>query len=491
MRLLSWILSAILIFSTTIVISPVEARIHQGGVANGAIANCPYPIDNGCSVVAPNGSFQNLALLTSAQQSGQVSFLPQHAPQDNIPGVDYAIGPDITLTPGDPRTINDTICKYNGSTAVVCQPVSPGQTVHEVINNYDFGGSKIGKSTVGIYMQGAPSAGSDITITNNYFSIFANTNTPVGFSNNWSIIFKYNQCDGTNAVATSAFCFRDDGDSAGTSLDVEYSAFTNQNVGRVAGGFRYMTATYKYNFIQGLNDINTSNHGEVDLRTCSQGDCTGFENYEGNFIIWNTATTVIDNTSTFFPSTGNTNRVRLSAFTMKNNIIVTNTEGTPATPTSHEGIGAAIFRTQSATLGDVTISGNWTDGTGAFFCSLNGPNGGNTITASASGNTITITATSSSYANNPIEVGWMLFHAGFSTASITAFGTAVGNLGTYTFDGAPQTVASDGAWTVVPGFSSQTVSDNWNLADPSHVGTPTAMSFSGPQMGGSPCLGAH
>jgi hypothetical protein len=458
---------------------------------------CRYATDNGCAAANQNGSFQNAALLRSAQQSGQTSLLPKHPMNFNIPGVDYPIGPDKTLTPQDTRNINDGICVFNGTAAVVCQPSVNGQIIHELIDNYDFGGSKIGKATIGLYLQcgkgsKCPAAGSTITVTNNYFSLFPNTNTPLGFSNNWSVIVKNNVFDGSNAVTNSAFAIRDDGDFPGTFIDIEYNVFSNQGVGRVAAGFRNMTVTMKYNFIEGLNRLLTGNHGEVELRTCSQGGCTSTEHYEGNFIVWDTNTSRGVNNATFFPSTGASNGLRLTATSFINNVVVTNTAGTPATPSSAAQLGQALFGQRAASLGIVTITGNWIDATGSTGCGVSGVvNGGDAVTASTSGNTLFVTGTTSSFNNRPIEPGWMIFHSGFATASITAYGTGNGNLGTYTFDGPPQTLGSDSSWTLVPGFASATLAPNWNLADPSHVGTPTAVGFNGPRMRSSSCLGAH
>jgi len=462
-----------------------EARPGSGtSVTAGA---CAYSIDNGCAAANRNGMFQNASLLTSAQQSGQNSLLPTHPMAFNIPAVDYPVGPDKTLTPRDPRTINDRICHYVPSPPASAEVVEcdGSGVLNYTINNYDFSGTKIGKAPVLLYFDTQASPGSVMTITNSYFSVPRIDSKSIGFHGNWSIIFKNNQCDGTSAVRdVSQFCFGDDGDSVGTTFVAEYNAFTNMNVGRVAGGFRYMTTAWRYNFIQGLNDLLTANHGEVALRTCSQNNCTSSEEYNGNFIIWNSTPAGSVNNATFFPSTGASNRLRFTSVKIINNISVNNL--------GRDGslqVGNGLFDFRAANYGDVTITGNWLDSAGQGNCGISGASsGGNSVTASQSGNIVNVTGLSSSFGTS-IEPGYMFFHAGgYTTTTITAFGTAFGSTGTYTVDGPPQTVASDGAWTLVPGFKSQTLGGNYLLNDPRHTGVPTAIGYTGPQFSPTNCF---
>src|SRR6185312_13474005 len=108
-------------------IQPAEARLHHGGIGTGAAISCPYGTgsgDNGCAYAAannPNGSFYNPNLINTAQQSGQNSLLPLHSVVANgivpynMPGVDYHIGVDTSVTQKDPRTV--TLANSQG----VCQ----------------------------------------------------------------------------------------------------------------------------------------------------------------------------------------------------------------------------------------------------------------------------------------------------------------------------------------------------------------------------------
>lgn len=482
--------------------TPADAWFRHGAAA----ASCPQATDNGCAAAAANGSFKNASLLTSAQQSGQTSLLPTRAGGSltlNIPGVDYGVGPASTLTPQDPRTISDSICHYTntvipGVDIVLCYGSG---VLTETLNNYDFSGTKIGMGPVLLYLDktpSTPSVGSVITLTNDYFALQSGGGGAgnglsycVGVAQNWSVVFKNSQCDGTNSDLSSDFPFRIDSDSTGTSLDIEYSAFTNMGVGRVIGNGHNINTTIKYSFIQGLNDNqNDGNHGEVELRSCNIGGCSFSVDYEGNFIIWNARNngSTTQTNATFFPSTGSSNEIAITAMTIKDNVVVTNTQGTPPTPTSFHIMGQALFGQRAGTLGVVTITGNWVDATGATGCGVSGVvSGGNSVTASTSGNTLTVTGTSSSFNNNPIDIGWQIFHSGFVTASITAFGTGGGNLGTYTFNGSPQTLGSDSNWTIVPGYTSATLTNNWNLADPSNTGSPAAIGFTAPTMRETTC----
>jgi hypothetical protein len=178
-RLLSWLLSAALALSMAAAWpQSAQARLH-GGIANGAPAGtCLYPTDNGCAAANQNGSFKNTSLLTSAQQSGQTSRLPSHPMTFNIPGVDYPIGPDKTLTPQDPRTISDGVCAYAATGGPMPWVYCAGTgTINETLNNYDFCGSKIGKTQVLLYAGGVggvsqnPTLGSTFTVTNSYFCV--------------------------------------------------------------------------------------------------------------------------------------------------------------------------------------------------------------------------------------------------------------------------------------------------------------------------------
>jgi hypothetical protein len=472
---------------------PAKSEASPGTGMGATPGACRYATDNGCAAANRNGSFQNASLLTSAQRNGQNSLLPRHPMTFNIPGVDYPIGPDKTLTPQDPRAISDRVCKYQATGGPIPWVYCAGTgIIHETLNNIDFCGRKIGKTPVMLYVGGVgggtqnPALGSTFTITNSYFCIPPAQNTMGwggGIGANWNIIYKNNQCDGGTANSGSGFCLNDDVDAVGTSVVVEYNVFTNQGVSRVAGGLNYATWTFRYNFVQGLNDLATTSHGELMLRNCGGGarsPCRPSDDYEGNFIVWNPPPASGLNNATVFPGDGSSDAVSLSSFTMKDNIIVTNRSA------FGNVINQALFNARLATLGTVTITGNWVDATGADDCSVNGVKaGGNTVTASSSGNTLTVTGLSGSFGNNPIEPGWLILHSGFTTAAITAYGKGGGNLGTYIFGGSPQTVGSDSLWTLVPGYTgTPTLAPNWNLAG---SGAPVAMGLNGPQFTATHC----
>lgn len=502
-RAISFLTTALVILASVPVTAPAQAWIH--GLAS-ASASCPQATDNGCAAAPANGEFKNASLLTSAQQSGQNSLLPTRAGGAltlNIPAVDYGIGPDSTLTPQDPRTISDGVCTYSatggpGSTPwVLCAGFG---LITETLNNYDFCGSKIGKSAVPLYLGGPggsqnPDIGSVVIITNSYFCIPASGSSlaPIGWGNvgngkNWSIKFWNDHCDGASATSSSPFCLSDDTDQPGSYVDIRYSVFTNQGVGRIAGGVNYSTFTLRYSFIQGLNDLATTNHGELMERNCtgSRHNCTSSDDYEGNFIIWNPPPSPGLNNTTFFPSDGSSDGVVFTSVTVSNNIIVTN-KGAGAITGTDVGL---MTVNQVSSLGNVTETGNWLDafGTGTG-CNIIGDKStqGSGITASQSGTVINITNLNGGFANNPIEPGWQFWRSGVRVATITSLGTSVGNTGTVNVD-TSAIIGSDSAWTLVPGWTSLTQSGNYNLNDPSHTGTPTAMTISGPAMIASPCV---
>jgi len=485
-RFISLIVAGIFILATLPVVAPAPARAWTHGTS----ASCPYATDNGCAAANPNGSFQNAGLLTSATQSGQNSLLYLHPMTFNIPAVDYPIGPDKTLTPQDPRNIttgnSGGACAWDG-TEVGC---SGSGVLTGVLNNYDFCGSKIGKAAVSVYAGGTPSAGSSLTITNSYFCLQASGGGQLswggGGGNNWSFVYKNNQCDGTSATSSSDYCLRDDVDAVGTSVDVEYSAFTNQNVPRVSTGLTNATWKFRYNFVQGLNDISTAIHGEIMLRNCTgaRANCTSTEDDTGNFIVWNRIAVHSQNNATFFPSDGASDGLTLGFVNFVNNVVVTNLAADGIA-----SVGNGLFGQRASTLGNVTITGNWLDASGSGDCGISGAvSGGNTVGAQQTGTVLNVTSLSGSFGNNPIEPGWQAFHSAYTTSSITSFGTASGNTGTYNMSGSSQSAGPDSNWTLVPGFTSQTLTGNMLLNDPSHTGSPTAIGYTGPQMAATNCF---
>lgn len=502
--------------------SPAEARPHGGiAVAGGGGITCLYGTgtgDNGCSGANQNGSFQSAGLLTVGQQSGQISLFPLHSnPANNIvpfniPGIDYPIAYDKTLTLKDPRTISDGVCAWNvPGNYVAC---TGSGTVNEVINGYDFCGTTIGKSAVLLYVGGGGvNIGSTFTATNNNFCDLG-SGTPFGITGNYSYIIKYNQFDGTGATLSSDSPVRDDGQAFGTNVDFEYNAFTNINTVRAFGGGSNSgaTQTWKYNYARGLNDLNTTSHGEMSLLSCGSGTNPNCANKTldhftaiGNFVISNSLTDAYCsggggaggciNSATWFLSNGAPHGVYVTTTTFTNNVAITNTSGAPgggpATPTTSHmwgvGLMSGIFPTDS-----LTYTGNWADGTGSTACSTNGPSNSDQGTASTSGNTITITALSSGYNGSPIDKGWLLRNvaAGFTDAKITAYGTGTGKLGTYTFDGPPQTIGSTSGWTILPYIGSLTASNNKSIADPTNTGVAASIDPSLPALAAN-CPGSH
>lgn len=489
-----------------------------------APAACPYATDNGCAAANVNGEFKDATLLTAAQQSGQNSLLPSHPMAFNIPAVDYPIGPDKTLTPQDPRNINDSVCHYvnvGGSPTVEVILCNAAGLINYTLNNYDFGGHKIGKGPVVLYLDKTPSVvslGSTFTITNCYFDVPSGTGSwagfgvGIGFTGNWSVISQNNHFDGANADLGSDAPFRDDDLALGTTFSSTYDVFTHVNTVRVYGGGANsgVAQSFQYDYIRGMNDLNTTSHGEVSLISCGSGTNPNCANQtidhfiaKGLFIINNSLTDAYCsggggmggciNSAQLFLSAGDKHGIKYTTVNVINNVTVTNTVGAPgggpATPATSRIWGEALFAVGWSNSGNLTATGNWVDATGSALCSVNGP-GDPSITASQSGHTVTITAVSGSFANFPIEPNWQFWRSGVLAGTITAMGTSFGGTGTVTVD-TSATIASDSNWIVLPGNVSATFSGNYNLADPSHVGTPTAMNIGGPDMSAANCLGAH
>lgn len=473
-------------------IAPAQAWFPRGGVTAAPPASCPYGTgagDNGCAAAPANGTIDT-GLLVSAQQSGQNSLLPLHSnPANgifpfNLPKVDYGVGPNTTLTPQDPRTINDDVCQW-ASTFLNCSSTGSG-VVHKVYDNYDFGGTKIGQPAAGVFaVNNHVAAGSDITFTNSYFSLIPTAgSSAILFGGNINtVFFNSSKCDGTSAISTSGFCFSSSGTASGT-LSIDYSDFTNQGVGRIANGLTNIAFIVKHSYIDGLNSLNTSNHGELMLRNCTgaRKNCTAADDYEGLFIVWPPGTVAGVNNATIFPGDGSSDGVTLSSVKFQKSVIVTNSL------TGGNGvINQAIFNSRLSSMGDVDLSDLWVDASGADGCSISGvKSGGSSVTASQSGTVVTITGLSSSFGNNPIEKNWQFWRGGNLWATITSLGTSVGNTGTVNVD-VSATVPSDSSWTLVPGFTSQTANNNYSLADPGHTGVPVALNISGPQFTAAAC----
>jgi hypothetical protein len=148
-----------------------------------------------------------------------------------------------------------------------------------------------------------------------------------------------------------------------------------------------------------------------------------------------------------------------------------------------------MLNSRLATMGVVNVNRNWISAHGSNSCSISGVKAaGPQVTASQSGTVITITGfgTPTNWNNNPIEPKWQFWRGGVLVATITSMGTSGGNTGTVNVD-TSATIPSDSLWTLVPGFTSLTANDNYNLNDPSHTGVPQAMNISGPQFTAGTC----
>lgn len=418
---------------------------------------------------------------------GQNSLLPLHSnPANgvhpfNIPKVDFGVGPDTTLSPIDPRTINDSVCQWL-STFLGC---TGSGLVNYTLQNVDLCGTKIGQPAVTLFVGGGSvTPGSLFTAKNNYFCLIPGVGSPFGVSGNYNFKIWNNKFDGSAANSSSGTPIDVGVDAAGSYVDMRYNDFVNVGVARVINGQTNSALIFRDNAVDGLNSLNTNIHGELMLRNCSgaRANCTAYDDYDDNFIIYPAgAVSGVDN-ATVFPGDGASDGVVLSSFDFNRNVVVTNSATGGNAP-----LNQAMFNSRLSSLGVTNMNDNDIDASGSDDCSINGVKaGGNSVTASQSGTVITITGLSGSFGNNPIEKNWQFWRGGAKVATITSMGTSGGNTGTVNVD-TSATIPSDSLWTLVPGFTSFTANNNKGLADPSHTGVQVALGLSGPQFSATHC----
>lgn len=454
---LSWLLPAVIILAVlTAAPQHAQARLHHGGVYNPAAVTCT---GNGQSGANVNSSFLGgTALFSAALQDGQPSILTSHPMTFCVPGVDYAVGYDTTIVLKDP-TIQANLpanCTYTSATkTVLCNSASS-----ITFDGFDLSGDSSGGVPTFLQFGSNFNAASTCTITHNKFRDDASLPNLITIGGSCARVIKYNQFEGGPGVHQIT-------DNAGTSsatLDMEYNAFLSWIQIRVIGASTGAASrTIKYNYIYGLNSQVSGSHGEIDLYG-GQGGPYNIPAVEwtGNFIVFPQLSFTVDNTTTFYMSTGANNGINVAATTINKNVIVTN-----RTTTGGPNMGNVLTVGGWATLGNVTINSNYFSPYGAFGCSVNGATNQNDV-ATLSGNTATLTSGSVTP-----QVGYNINGTGMTQATIT---NVAGNV--YTFDGPPQSLGSI-AITVTPGITSLASSGNVNLTDGSNS------DLSGPRLFGT------
>jgi hypothetical protein len=457
--MIKWL--SILLFCLSVV--NAKAGAPKDGASGSVVSSCPYPVDGGCGGANQNSNFKDASLFAKARQSGQ-RWTSEHPMNFNVPGQDYPVGYDKTLTLKDPQTAKlPPQCSFDAAKSrVLCN--SSGDIT---INGFDFTGaiSAIGHP---ISLQFGPNTTGTCTVTNNKFSV----DVPTGDLATWFMngtcgrVYKFNECRGTGAAGMLSGCIEDDSLWTSNTLDVEYNAFPSQSGARliIASGAGGNGATWKfdYNYVQGLGQAPGGPHGEVDLYG---GQCRGCgytirsKTWNNNFIVWDKAATS-QNNATFFAGTGDLNNYKTLATNINSNVIVTNRNRT-SVGRGTQSVGHALVDGQWANLGVVTANNNYLDPTGAAECSRNGLAVQNDV-AFVTGNTATISKGSVN-----AEVGHFINGPGMRQAIVTAVSGAMPGQ-VVTFDGPPQSLGSINV-SFVPGMKSLASSGNKNLTDGTSV----------------------
>lgn len=457
------------------------ARPTHGGLSGPAApVACPFVVDGGCAGANQNSEGYDPTLFANAQQDGTFTLLPTHPMNFNVPKQDYPVGYDKTLVLKDPEANPPANCSYNNASrpgnVIFCNSANPDT------EGYDFTGA-ISASGQPIQLDYGPNTSGVCTVKNNKFLLNStNTQSAMHFENgSCSRSYIYNTCTGSgpNSVVN---CIQDDSRSASNSAVYEYNDFPNQSIARLissvgSGGFG-LTWLFKYNYVDGLNqNTTTGQHGEIDLygSQCSAScpiTITSKE-WSNNFIIWPYMSTQVDNTATFYTSSGSQFGYFVGSTTMNSNVIVTQltTGGLP-------NVSAALTRGGWSSLGNFTANNNYINPRGSLYCGLNGATtnwAGDGFAASQTSNVLTITAfPGSGWIGNDIQAGYNVNNTvgSYTQTTIQPFGsggtTGVGGTGKYLVDGPPQSL-SNSRFVLTPGLTSVTSSGNIDLTDGSSI----------------------
>lgn len=442
----------------------------HGGIAIGGSGACPWAIDNGCAAAGP-GSFQNLTFFTTAIDDGGANVLASHPMNWNVTGADFPVSFDPATVFVDPTTASLPGCSYNPNGQMVT-----GGPMGPVLSCSAIGADKIEPN---VDMTGASSGGIGciglrIGASSDHAVIFTNSKFKLsGFcitagawmeqSGNFGIKIIHSQIDGdylTNLTAILPLV--DNGSNLTNTKVFDYDYMVNIG-NRIEGGARgqgSLTIAHSYIVNYGAGTTAASLHGELALNG-GQGATLAFDPiiYQGDTIVYPSATTGQEWTTTMYIATGTDAQSGVSALLDGNTVIVNKIGGAQL-------VGYGFFVQQLITLGSLTVTNNALYHNGANAgCGLNGPQT-NAFTASTSGNTWTKTSGTST-----IKIGQHIDGPGFTQATITG-----GSGNVWTFDGPPQTIAASSPWTVTPAIGTITQGNNIDLADGS------AMTFTGPRL---------
>lgn len=340
--------------------------------------DCPYPATenvDGCKG-APAANVYTIKrpnfFTGYAQQSGQTYF-NSHPPQWNVAGVDYPVGirkqyasalkspANIASDPAAPG------CSYNDN-VVLCSAAST-----TVVSGYDF--TQPNGCTNIEFEAGA----ADVTLENSKFS-FGPTCTIldqgyiVEINNHGNIIVQYNYFDDINpqALSTLNLAFIDFPSQAATGntsnkIIVQYNAFINGPV-REVGDASCADTYWRFNYAEGLLWVDSGEHGETILNGCNGTQNNQVYRYS-TFLQPKTAfansTTGINGIVSMTEQSPQVVNFKFDHMVQVANIIPGWGPGTGTVGV--EGITPSGF----STTGFPTLTNNWLDPTGAYFCFFN------------------------------------------------------------------------------------------------------------------------
>lgn len=525
-----------------------HAQVTQGFQLRLGSANAcgSWPGDGGCL-----GSLANITNAATIQptfaydsaQSGQLSSTPTtgdiairngllHKNGKNVASVDYAIGsaPPSSL-PGINTFAGDGICvphasgyPLGGGPYIGCL----GQNVTETLANFDLtnNGAGTGTACVPVFINGNNTGStyhfinlniqaSGTCFTNNgaLFDFASGASTPPSLIDFQNVTIDCNySANGTTAANITGIIDNRTGPTPGVSWPItgKYNVIKNCGLRPISGnnsaGIDWEFSRFDNNCLAGVATI----HCEVT--TFAGANSTRTDKYLGNlYYAPSVQTTVVDTTSAFHMTSGQTNNTNYTSATAQDNLVIIDltacTNAGPYSPTNPCAGGTAsgegLFDIGSvAAVQNLHIHGNVIDATGSVFCYSNANSISQTgflAQMTAIGTVLTVTSptgggapyvnTGTIFTGN-IAVGMLVTDThtadGFVPTTITSFGSytnsgttgvsgscAIGTnagCGTLNLGSSEPTTASQNTWSFVANVVTPDYgADNWSIGGSSQT----------------------
>ena len=341
---------------------------------------CPYPTTenvDGCNSAPAASAYtvRHSNFFTGyAQQSGQTYF-NSHPPQWNVAGVDYPVGihrlyasalkspVNIASDPAAPG------CSY-GNNFVLCTAASK-----TVVNGYDF--TQPNGCTNIEFEAGA----GDVTLENSKFAFGATcTALDSGYiaeiNNHGNITIQYNYFNdakpASQSVLNLAYVDLPSQAAVGSSSNkilIQYNAFIHGPV-RMVGSNTCSDLYWRYNYAEGMVYNNSGEHGETILSGCNSSTQ---KNQVWEYSTFLQPSTTFQNGTTGVNGVVTANEAGgvIQNFTFDHMVQVANIDAStghaPVGTVGVEGINPSGF----TSTGFPTLTNNWLDPTGAYFCFYN------------------------------------------------------------------------------------------------------------------------